>query len=162
MRVAASNSSLSGGLNRIYYTPIFIPSTLTFDRISVRTTSNFSGTAVARMGIYNNDPATSKPTTVVLDAGTISMTAINTAYEITINQTLTAGMYWLAFVIQTSATNNSCTSALNPYFQWHVGNNVVNLNQFIGWYEDGMSGALATAGFLVRSNNNVTPVIRTV
>lgn len=161
IRVSASNSSIAAPVNRIYYTPIWIPKTLTFDRITIRTGSTFSGSGVARLGIYNNDPALTTPTTVVLDAGTVAPTAANSTYEITINQSLNAGMYWMAFVSQTNATTNNFVTATNPTFQFHIGNNASGLNQFIGWYEDGMSGALTTATTsLTRSSNNVTPLLR--
>ena len=91
------------------YTPIFIPSTTTYDRIAIRTASTFSGTASGRLGIFNN--LNGKPDTVLLDAGTVSITAAATVYEITINQTLAAGFYWLAFNSITAATANTYFAA---------------------------------------------------
>ena len=91
--------------NTTYYVPFFVPVTTTFDRILVRTGNTFSGTASIRLGIYAG--STGKPTTVVLDAGTVSATASATSYQITINQQLTAGVYFLAANSQTAATINT-------------------------------------------------------
>jgi hypothetical protein len=87
------------------YTPFYVPHTATYDRISIRTASTFSGTAVARIGIY--DGSTGIPTTVVLDAGTVSCTASNTTYSVTIAQSLSQGWYWIAVNTQTVATTNA-------------------------------------------------------
>jgi hypothetical protein len=91
--------------NTSYYVPFFVPVTTTFDRILVRTSGSFSGTASIRLGIYTG--STGKPTTVVLDAGTVSATAAGTSYQITINQQLTAGVYFLAANSQTAASTNT-------------------------------------------------------
>jgi hypothetical protein len=69
------------------------------------TQTGFSGTAVVRLGIYNNS-STDEPSTVFYDAGTVSPTAAVVAYEITISQTLSQGWYWLAINCQTAATSN--------------------------------------------------------
>jgi len=85
-------------INRTDYTPFYVASSTTFDRIAMRTGASWTvgGTGSVRLGIYNHDDTTGKPTTVVLDAGTVATGAANTNYEITINQTLSAGWYWLA------------------------------------------------------------------
>ena len=90
---------------RTYYIPIYLPA-CTLDRISCYTGASFTGSGVVRLGIYNTD-SSNKPSTVLLDAGTVSTTAGGTAYEITINQAITAGFYYLAFNSQTNATTNA-------------------------------------------------------
>lgn len=104
-QASVAPSTRSATLNRTTYIPILIPTTTTYDRIGVTTGSTFSGTGTVRVGIYNN--TNGKPSTVVLDAGTISATALSTAYEITISQTLAAGFYWLAFNSTSNATVNT-------------------------------------------------------
>jgi hypothetical protein len=47
------------------------------------------------------------PSTVALDAGTVSCTASNTVFSITIDQTLTKGWYWLAANTTSAATTNN-------------------------------------------------------
>jgi hypothetical protein len=87
--------------NVVYYTPFYLHSEMTFDRIACRSGTQ-SGTAPARLGLYANNNG--KPGNLILDAGTVVMTATLTTYEITINQTLPAGWYWFAFVQQSSGT----------------------------------------------------------
>jgi hypothetical protein len=128
-----------------FYIPFYVPQTTTFDRIGCRTASGFSGTATVRLGIYNN--GTNVPTTVVLDAGTLSATSASTFYEITINQQLSAGWYWLAFNSQTNATTNSF-SFNSPVPAWGYMNTATNYNRRITREQTGVTGAFATAGTL--------------
>lgn len=136
-------------LNVVYYSQIFIPRTTTFDRIAIKSGSNFSGTGVVRLGIYAT--SNGKPSTLIADYGTVSVTALSTVYTITINQTLPTGFYWLAAVMQTAATTST--------FSGNAGNiaayqNYQNLpydptmgtgSVITGYNQAGVSGALATA-----------------
>jgi hypothetical protein len=102
-RKNAGTAAGNFGTGTTYYVPIIVgESSTAFDRISVRTTGAYSGTSGARLGIYNNSGG--KPTTVVLDAGLIAGTTASTNYEITINQTLSPGIYWLAVNWQSNGT----------------------------------------------------------
>jgi hypothetical protein len=106
----STNSSTTIVANRTYYTPIFIPSAMSIDRISCLTGSSFSGTAIIRLGIYAD--AAGLPSTLILDAGTVSATAAATGYTITISATIpTGGIYWLALNTQTAAATNTVASA---------------------------------------------------
>ena len=89
-------------LSQTCYTPFFVTESTTFDRMYIRGIVN-SDTAVVRLGIYNS--TNYEPSTVKLDAGTVSVTAAG-VYEITISETLAAGMYWLAFNMQTAGSTN--------------------------------------------------------
>jgi hypothetical protein len=87
--------------NVVYYTPIFMDSTTTFDRISMITASTFSGTATVRLGIFADTDGL--PSTLIVDAGTVTATLASGVYSITINETVNAGFYWLAFCQQGTA-----------------------------------------------------------
>jgi len=76
--------------------PFVVTTTSTYDRIAVRT-GGVSISGSARLGIYNSNGC--EPTTRVIDAGSISFTDSNTTYAITINVTLSPGVYWLAMNI---------------------------------------------------------------
>jgi hypothetical protein len=136
---------------RTYYTPIFIPTSTTFDRISCVTGSTFSGTSSVRLGLYSNDLTTSKPSTLLLDAGTVSATAGFTAYEITINETLTAGFYWLAINSQTLATVNTFNGVVGvsgtPNIYMPI-KSTPSGNYILGYTETGVTGAFSNAGSL--------------
>jgi hypothetical protein len=94
---------------RIYFVPYFQSETTTYDRMVIRSASTFSGTASIRLGVYNNTDYA--PSSLVFDAGTVSVTAANQSVEATISQTLTAGWYWLAFSCETAATTNNFVGA---------------------------------------------------
>jgi hypothetical protein len=100
---AFSVSTLAKTLNLMTLIPFYVPATTTFTRIAVR-----SGTGVAsstaRLGIYTSD-SNDKPSSLILDAGTVSPTTNTTLYSITISQSLSAGLYWLACAGQGVAPN---------------------------------------------------------
>ena len=99
-----------------------------------------------RLGIYNSSETTFEPNTVVLDAGTVD-TSSTGIKEITISQTLNAGLYFLTavrqgvgataptLIFQTSVTQSSFFGALSS------SPTEARLGAFL---VDGMSGALAT------------------
>jgi len=143
--------------NLTYYSPIYLAGQTTFDRIAIRAASNFSGNGIVRLGIYNS--SNGKPTTVLLDAGTVSTSAASTTYAITINQTLDSGWYWLVANSQTNATTNSYVGSTNAF--------LLSLNLLstafapqVGWTESGISGAFATAGSLTRTANAIQVGLR--
>jgi hypothetical protein len=152
-KTPSSNSSATWQVNRTAYVPIFIAESTTLDRIGIRTGGSFSGTATVRIGIY--DSANGQPSTVELDAGTVSATAAGTNYEITINHTLSAGLYFLAQNSQVAASTNNYISANNSYLQMPVGTSIGGAIS-TGWREDvTVTSGFATAATL--ANNGNTP-----
>jgi hypothetical protein len=113
------NANFPMSPNVTYYTPIFISSSTTYDRIACRT-GTFSTANTVRLGIYNDNNGV--PSTLLLDAGTVSATAANTDYLITINQTLNTGFYWLAFnsISNTTTTFNGAAAAGVNVFNQHL------------------------------------------
>jgi hypothetical protein len=130
-----------------YYHPFFVPSSTTFDRIGAVSASTFVGTAVVRLGIFNN--SNGEPTTVVLDAGTVSFTGASQGQEITISQALDQGWYWLAFNMQTAGTTNTFTGN-NPFPLGLMRQASLGNLRALSWSESGVTGAFATAGSLTR------------
>jgi hypothetical protein len=137
----ASNSSVAATLNLAYFIPLIVPTVTTFDRIAVRTGGTFSGSGVARLAIYND--TNGQPSTLVVGFGTVSLIAANSPYEITISQTLDAGVYWLAFAMQTAATNNNMRTSTTSYLQVGAANTTGN-GQAIGWTQSGVSSFFAS------------------
>jgi len=148
-----NTSSVSNGTfpaNNTQYTPIFIPATGSYDRITMRTHSTFSGTATIRLAIYNNSSG-DRPDTVNFDAGTVSATAASTNYEITINRSLDAGWYWLALNTQTAATTNTLAACINSATNWSplIGASSPTGNNVMGFSESAtVTSGFATAGTL--------------
>lgn len=160
---AVTGSTLTGSLatvSRTYYVPIMV-STVTASKIAIQTDSGFTGTGITmRLGIYNNDATLNIPTTVLLDAGQVTVNSTSTAYEITISQSLPAGLYWLAAKINayTSGVNTYQGSPItaagySPLGAWNsTASGVFNGASASGYYEDQASGVLATVGTLTRNN----------
>lgn len=132
--------------NTCYYSPFYVSATTVFETMFFTTSTSFSGTATVRLGIYNFNTTTAQPSTVLLDAGTISATTVGTAYQITINQSLSPGWYWLAFVTQGAATTNSFRAypVLSTYIPTRL-NSITGFSVTNGWSETGISGPFATA-----------------
>lgn len=151
------NNTLVPNTNTTYYIPFVVPKTFTADRLTIRTATSFSGTATVRMGIYNNNATTGLPDTVLLDAGTVSATAASTDYSITISQSLTPGIYWIAGNCQSAATTNT-------YIGFNGSSNVTGTildlglqtttgGSYAGYLQSSVTGAFATAGTLTANTN---------
>lgn len=143
---------------RTFYVPVYLPS-CTLDRIAIRTRGTASSGNTTRLGIYNNG-SDNRPSTVLLDAGTVNPASTNTNYEITINQTITSGFYWLAVNRQVTASSGSafvCYDGAtgNDYLPF-LGTQSINASNIGGWYENGVTGAFATAGSLTLISNAAT------
>jgi hypothetical protein len=141
-------SNLTVSNERAYFQPFYNDKNQTFDRIAIRSGTSFSGTAIVRLGIYNNDVNTFLPSTVNLDAGTVSVTVASTTYAITISHTLARGWYWLAFCQQgtapTTGNYSSGTSSVASLQQL----NDSSFNIQLGWSQAGVTGAFSSVGSL--------------
>ena len=141
-----------------YYYPVYLPG-VAIDRLAVRTGSGFSGTGTMRLGLYNADATTGKPSTVYLDAGTVSVTASSTIYQITVSSTPPAGYYYFAVNAQTLASTHQMNAWTNgttfyPYFMPVAG--ALNFTQYYSsFYQTGVTGAFATAGTLNEDDGNI-------
>ena len=133
--------SLSQLTNYLHCFPIYIPTTATFDRIAIFSGPTVVGTSTVRIGIYNN--ANARPTTVFLDAGTVAVSATSTAYQITINETITAGWYWFAVVAQPVASSLTLTSISKNMSLAMSLSDIAGMNKG-GVQMTGVSGALPT------------------
>ena len=140
--ISSSNGVMT--TNTVYWVPFFVGTSRAFDRIAVRTDTAGAGSNTLRLGIYNNTDG--KPSTVVLDAGTVACTAVSTTYSITISQTLSAGWYWLAMCQQSGAG----TRSFQRVSQGIYGNSSFQENSgltesAVSFTQTGVSGAFATA-----------------
>jgi len=151
------------GASELNFNPFFVESSATYDQISVRTAGNFSGSGVVRLGIYDDNGGV--PGNLVLDAGTVSTTAANTVYTITISQTLSAGMYFLCAVSQTQATTNTYiigqtqSTLFSPIMVGYPLAFGTSLQ--LGFRETGVSGALpSSAGTITRTGSVVKMQMR--
>jgi hypothetical protein len=140
-------------INTTYYIPIYLTGT-TYDRIAFKSGASQGSASTIRLGIYNVG-ANNRPTTLVLDAGTVSASAANTVYQVTISQALNAGYYYLAINYQ-SGVQAYAMFISDPILPTGGYSDSMN-NQYINnqiYYQTSVTGAFATAGTLVASNDH--------
>lgn len=155
---ATSNNGRS--TNQVSFMPFLVERPQSFDRIAIQTTSSFTGTATIRLGIYNN--TNRQPTTVLLDAGTVSASAISTIYAITISQSLNPGWYWLASVVQ-ATTGNSQMKGITDLSPFRHGSMSATFTFTANaWTQASISGAFDTAANLIATNTVALVALRAV
>jgi hypothetical protein len=111
--------------------------------------------AVVRLGIYA-DTGNGAPGTLILDAGTISGTAVATS-AITISQTLTPGLYWLAAVSQVAACTMSQLTTTYTGFGTLTTAAAVSSPAPTGYTSASITGALPTP--FVATDTITTPTL---
>ena len=149
---SAANNSV---VNTLVCIPFLVTETATFDRILIRSGGVITNPTTVRLGIYNNSAtAGGEPSTLVLDAGTVSVTAINTIYEITISRSLTPGWYWLGAANQTAATTTQLVTITGPSAFGYTKINQTNMDQRNGMSKASITGAFpaSTSGFSATPN----------
>jgi hypothetical protein len=141
----------------VSYLPFLVERTTTFDRIACKTGSTVTGTSTVRLGIYNN--SNKKPTTVLLDAGTVAATATSTIYSITIDQTLNPGWYWLAHVVNSTTGTHTFIQVGDalPFGQMPL---TATFAFQPNYSQTGVTGAFATASPTATSNTRILVALR--
>lgn len=164
-----SPSNISGSIGPqedwTYYIPMFSPTTVTLDRMLIRTASTFSGTGTVRLGLYSNTAG--KPDALLLDAGTVTCTAADTTYSVTISQSVGPGFFWAAVNSQTPAASNNFRShtnqTVNP-IDPSVSGNSFGISNSPGntpyWYQTGVNGAFSTASTTGKSDSAIAVLVR--
>jgi hypothetical protein len=148
-------------LTTTYYTPFYVGASTSFDRIGI-TTGAIGTAGTVRLGIYNDTNGV--PSTVVLDAGTVStvVSASPAAVSATISQTLSPGWYWLASNQQTGSAANTFAGSVGgsgsgPHQRISSTTSLVTAAQFT---QSGVSGAFATASPTLTSNAVILTWVR--
>lgn len=97
----STSSTLGNGLLRL--TPFLVPNACRISRIGGDVSAAGEAGSKLRLGIYADD-GTGYPGQLVLDAGPIAGDSA-TVQEITVNQALAAGVYWIGGVVQSATTS---------------------------------------------------------
>jgi hypothetical protein len=136
---ASSASTFVLTTSRVYYAAFVVGQSTTFTKIGILVTTLQAG-KVARLGIYNWSGG--KSTTLVLDAGTVSLGTSGIS-EITISQTLSAGVYSLAIIADSSTAEvrGAQTSVQVASFMYGL-NDVNSGTNTIMQYEAGTGSTL--------------------
>ena len=132
--------------NRLFAYPVFIQESITLDRIATECVTTAVASTTVRMGIYSAD-ADGLPSTLVLDAGTVS-TATTGLKAITISQTLSAGLYFFAYVWQGGASSPTMRVTSRQGGLWTpVASTTQQSDGYATqYYVDNITGALSTFG----------------
>jgi hypothetical protein len=121
-------TTASSGNGNLRLSQWVVTDSITVTRLAMSFTVAGDANSVYRIGIFNHDAATGKPSTLVLDAGTISTGTGNAGtvatggtpgiYELTVSQALTPGWYWVGAVIQGVSVTQPTVSIQNgiPFF----------------------------------------------
>ena len=124
-------------------TPIFIDRNMTIDRVGFQTGQSYVGTSTVRLGIYSD--SNGLPSTLLVDAGTVTATTNNTTYQITVSQAVTTGWYWGAFCQQGTAPttgqyfgNQQGIVSLSAF---QGGSSSINANMIAGYGISSVTGA---------------------
>lgn len=136
-------ATLSMTVNRLYATPFWVPRRTAIDRIGLGVSGAGGAGSIIRLGVYQDiqDGVGGYPGDLIFEAGSTVDGTSATAQEITVSQTLPAGIVWLAAVAQvgTSPTVRALTG--NQGFLIPSGALPNNTNQ-TGVASSGVSGAL--------------------
>ena len=85
--------------NLIYLTPVYLP-TYTYTSVQAIRVGGTTGSATTiRMGLYNCNPKTFEPTTLVFNTAETNYFSSSASIAITISQAITAGFYWSAIIL---------------------------------------------------------------
>lgn len=117
---------------RVRFTPYWAPKAFSISRIAINIGTAGSAGSVVRIGAYNDDNGV--PGSLIFDAGTVDSTTSGNK-EITTTQTLPAGRFWLAAVVQGGAATVARISAT-------TGNNAWNSNAMLATQGGGLDGAV--------------------
>lgn len=103
----ASPSTSTPGTGIMIFTPFFVPESITLDQLAIGVDTLGVG-VTARIGIY--DSVAGYPTNLIVGSAALDCGSAGVKTE-TINQTLTAGLYWLAYTCSGVVTLVSYTAA---------------------------------------------------
>lgn len=145
------------GAGLLYAIPFHVPGIFTADRISINVT--VAGAGLARLGIYVDD-GDSYPGPLVLDAGTVDVSAIGIK-EIVINQPLYENLYWLSVLAQVDF--NITSNILSRYQPSGQGAATVDTQGYACYRVNVVWGALPDpypGGAAEREDTHDTPMVR--
>jgi hypothetical protein len=128
----------------------------TFNRAGLDVTAA-TATAVTRVGIYADAVDFNFPGALIADWGTIDSSAIAdpTVANVTINQTLQPGLYWLAVVAQTAAGTLRSSNPLEAINTSAPGGSALEA----ALVQTGVSGALPNPAVPTGDASGAVPIV---
>jgi hypothetical protein len=153
-------TSATLGVGTLRVSPFYVPNTVTLSRIGAEVTSAGEAGSKFRLGVYA-DSGSGYPGALVLDAGTINGDS-NTVQEISIDQALQPGMYWIGGAVQVVATTQPTMRVFNAvtFPPIAIGTSAPTAGQLVVCYQQGsVTGALPAT--FTATISGATPVART-
>lgn len=109
----ATSTSATMGNNNLRVSPWVVTQPLSITKLFAEHTANTADSgAVLRIGIYA-DNGTQQPGALILDAGTLDMTAAAAVQEVTVNKALAPGLYWAGGALQNVSTQPTLRTVSN-------------------------------------------------
>lgn len=141
---------ITAGVMRLV--PIYLDVRTRFDRIAGEL-ATASANSTLRLGIYAHDDDTGRPSTLILDAGTIDGTGSTGVLTITIDETLEAGTYWLACASQGAGAGAAWRLTAGPAIPFTTVLNATNVvNSAL--VQTGVTGSLPDPAVVSTANLN--------
>ena len=139
--IVAGTSNVALTLDRLTVVPISIPRQVTLNRIGINITAGATGGSEGRLGIYADldDGYGGAPGALVAGSDVSVATDAIAFVQGTIACTLNPGLYWLAFVSQTSAPSVTAVTGMVPAIGYEFTASMAGRN---GYYKASVSGAL--------------------
>ena len=108
-----TNGSVAFTANYLYLALFYIPS-YTYTSIAQRRSSGTTGTAqTIRMGVYNCNQKTLEPTTLLFNTAETNIFSLSSDLSISINQTIQAGLYYIAIISSNIGTGTYAGTCLS-------------------------------------------------
>lgn len=109
--VAGATSTAAPTANRLYLVPIFAAKARAINQIASAVSTSATGNV--RMGVYNSDPVTGYPTTLLVGGSAAVSTATTGDKTHTVTATLN-GVHWLAFTASAGTFSTMAAATMVP------------------------------------------------
>ena len=171
MHHSTSNSSSTMGQDGLRTHVFSVTAAVTVTRLAVELTAAGSANGYLRLGIWNHNPATGKPGTLVVEAdtlstgtgsaGTVAYVSAPRIYEVPIaggtGVALNPGMYWIGYVVHNSSSAPSFRTGVPLYQQFPLGANISDVTGNLLAPMQNMSAYWPTGLGALSSTPNVVP-----
>ncbi len=97
-QLVASTTTVVPTASELRLLPLYVPVPRSIDRVGCNVSTAGTAGHVARLGVYNADPTSGLPTTVLVDAGTVAVDTTGMK-EVVVSATL-HGLHWLCLTAQ--------------------------------------------------------------
>lgn len=140
--------SLTNAINSIRYSPFIVDRDITVTQLGIAVVTIGGASTTCRLGIYSNDPTTTKPLTRLVDSGTLALDSTGVKSATGLSVVLAKGLYWFAYF--SNASTGTITSIANLNLPDVIGTTTLN-NGPVNIYSQSLTytSLPATAGTLV-------------